>query len=169
MELKIDTTKKKAEIICSDESRLNGSFFVSLRAPNHEGNELVMDLLVGERTYLPFELDEGKIVLIQKGCIMTVVLKDREMKMIISYQQKIPAKVHLLSGKTIEGNVYSDLPRTHARLSDFMNQSKTFFYIEVGHKDYLINSQFVKIVRPIPSDPFPRTGQQSSDAPSRDS
>ena len=151
MELKIETTKKKAEIICSDESRLTGSFFVSLRAPNYEGNELVLDLLVSERNYLPFDLDEGEIVLLQKGCIVMVVLKVREMKRIISYQHKIPAKVHLLSGKTIEGKVYSDLPRTHARLSDFLNQSKAFFHLEVDDKDYLVNSRFVKIVRPISS------------------
>ena len=80
-----------------------------------------------------------------------VVLKVREMKRIISYQHKIPAKVHLLSGKTIEGKVFSDLPMTHARLSDFLNQSKAFFYLEVGDKDYLANSQLVKIVYPIPS------------------
>ena len=151
MELKIETTKKRAEIICSDESRLNGSFFVSLRAPNYEGNELVLDLLVSEKTYLPFELDQGKIVLLQKGCIVMAVLKVSEMKRIISYQNEIPAKVHLLSGKTIEGKVYSDLPRTHARLSDFLNQSKAFFHLEVDDKDYLVNSHFVKIVRPIPS------------------
>ena len=149
MELKIETMKKKAEIICSDESRLTGSFFVSRRAPNYEGNELVLDLLVSERTYLPLELDEGEIVLLQKGCIVMVVLKDREMKRSTSYQQKIPAKVHFLSGKTVEGKVYSDLPRTHARLSDFLNQSKAFFHLEVGDKDYLVNSQFVKTIHPI--------------------
>ena len=149
MELKVETTKKKAEIICFDESRLTGSFFVSRRAPNYEGNELVLDLLVSERTYLPLELDEGEIVLLQKGCIVMVVLKDREMKRSTSYQQKIPAKLHFLSGKTVEGKVYSDLPRTHARLSDFLNQSKAFFHLEVGDKDYLVNSQFVKTVHPI--------------------
>jgi hypothetical protein len=151
MGLKIQTTKKKAEIICSNESRLTGSFFVSLRAPNYEGNELVLDLLVSEKTYLPFELDEGEIVLLQKRCIVMVVLKVTEMKRIITYQHNIPTKVHLLSGQTIEGKVYSDLPRTHARLSDFLNHSKAFFYLEVGDKDYLVNSQFVNIVRPIPS------------------
>ena len=152
MELKIETTKKKAEVICCDESRLIGSFFVSLRAPRYEGKELVLDLLVSERTYLPFELDEGQIVLLQKSCIMAVVLKEREMKISTSYQHEISAKVHLYSGKPIEGKVFSDLPKTHARLSDFLNQNKTFFYIKVGEKDYLVNSQFVKFVRPIPSE-----------------
>ena len=152
MGLKIETTKKKAEIICSDESSLNGSFFVALRAPTREGNELVLDLLVSEKTYLPFELDEGQIVLLQKECIVMIVLEDRDMKKSITYEQKIPAEVRFLSGESIEGRVYSDLPRSHARLSDFLNQSKTFFYLEVGDKDYLVNSRLVKAVRPIPSE-----------------
>ena len=152
MGLKIETTKKKAEIICSDESSLNGGFFVALRAPTREGNELVLDLLVSEKTYLPFELDEGQIVLLQKECIVMIVLEDRDMKKSITYEQEIPAEVRFISGESIEGKVYSDLPRSHARLSDFLNQSKTFFYLEVGDKDYLVNSRLVKTVRPIPSE-----------------
>ncbi len=150
MGLKIETTKKRAEIICSDESSLNGSFFVALRAPTREGNELVLDLLVSEKTYIPFESDEGQIVLLQKECIVMIVLEDRDMKKSITYEQKIPAEVSFLSGESIEGKVYSDLPRSHARLSDFLNNSKAFFYLEVGDKDYLVNSRLVKVVRPIP-------------------
>ncbi len=152
MGLKIETTKKRAEIICSDESSLNGSFFVALRAPVREGNELVLDLLVSEKTYLPFELDEGQIVLLQKECIVMIVLEDRDMKKGITYEQEIPAEVRFLSGESIEGKVYSDLPRSHARLSDFLNHSKIFFYLEVGDKDYLVNSRLVKVVRPITSE-----------------
>ena len=150
MGLKIETTKKRAEIICSDESSLNGSFFVALRAPTREGNELVLDLLVSEKTYIPFESDEGQIVLLQKECIVMIVLEDRDMKKSITYEQKIPAEVSFLSGESIEGKVYSDLPRSHARLSDFLNISKTFFYLEAGDKDYLVNSRLGKVVRPIP-------------------
>lgn len=152
MGLQIETTKKRAEIICSDKSSLNGSFFVALRAPTREGNELVLDLLVSEKTYLPFELNEGQIVLLQKECIVMIVLEDRDMKNSITYEQKILAEVSFLSGESIEGKVYSDLPRSHARLSDFLNHSKPFFYLEVGDKDYLVNSRLVKAVRPIPSE-----------------
>jgi len=151
MGLKIETTKKKAEILCSDESSLNGSFFVALRAPTREGNELVLDLLVSEKTYLPFELDEGQIVLLQKECIVMIVLEDRDMKKNITFEQEIPAEVRFLSGESIEGKVYSDLPRSHARLSDFLNHSKLFFYLDVGDKDYLVNSRLVKVVCPITS------------------
>ncbi|HUT83493.1 MAG TPA: hypothetical protein VMX95_02495 [Thermodesulfobacteriota bacterium] len=83
---------------------------------------------------------------------MMIVLEDRDMKNSITYEQKILAEVSFLSGKSIEGQVYSDLPRSHARLSDFLNHSKPFFYLEVGDKDYLVNSRLVKVVRPIPSE-----------------
>jgi len=139
MGLKIETTKKKAEILCSDESSLNGSFFVALRAPTREGNELVLDLLVSEKTYLPFELDEGQIVLLQKECIVMIVLEDRDMKKNITFEQEIPAEVRFLSGESIEGKVYSDLPRSHARLSDFLNHSKLFFYLEVGDSPFMVH------------------------------
>ena len=112
----------------------------------------MLDLLVSEKTYLPFELDEGQIVLLQKECIVMIVLEDRDMKKSIIYEQKIPAEVRFLSGESIEGKVYSDLPRNYARLSDFLNHSKTFFYLEVGDKDYLVNSRLVKAVRPMPSE-----------------
>ncbi len=153
MGLKIETTKKKAKIIYSDESSFNGSFFVALRAPTREGNELVLDLLVSEKTYLPFELDEGQMVLLQKECIVLIVLEDRDTKKSITYEQEIPAEVRFLLGESIVGKVYSDLPRSHARLSDFLNHNKTFFYLEVGDKDYVVNSRAVKVVCPISSQP----------------
>ena len=152
MELKIETIKKRAEVICSDNSSFKGSFFVALRAPGRDGNELVLDLLVSEKTYLPFDLDNGKIVLLQKECIVTIILEDRDMKESITYEQQIPAEVRFLTGQSIKGNVYSDLPKSHSRLSDFLNHSKSFFYLEVGETDYLVNSLLVKIVRPIPSE-----------------
>jgi len=152
MTFKIKITKKKAEVIYSDEQSLSGSFFTSLQTPGHEGNEFILDLLVSENKYLPFELHEGKIALLQKECIAMVVLTNPDMKKGLTYQQIIPVKVHFLSGKIIEGKVYSDLPVSNSRLSDFLNQSKTFFYLDVGDKDFLVNSRFVKIVYPILSD-----------------
>ena len=50
----------------------------------------------------------------------------------------------------MEGTVYLDLPKSHSRLSDFLNYSKAFFCLEVGDRDYLVNSRFVKMVCPNP-------------------
>jgi hypothetical protein len=148
MGLQIETAKKRADVFCSDDSRLVGNFFVSRQAPGREGSELVLDLLIGERAYLPFELNEKEIVLLRKASIVMVVPEGRDMKRSLSYQLIIPVEVSLLSGQNIQGKVYNDLPKSHSRLSDFLNHSKEFFHLEVGDKDYLLNSQYVKLVRP---------------------
>ena len=147
MGLKLQTSGKKAEVHFSDQTRLIGSFFVSLHAQSHAGSEYVIDRLNGERSYLPFESEEGEIVLIQKRSIEMVVLDKRELNKNLGYQQEIAARVNLLSGQNIKGKVYPDLPKEHSRLSDFVNLSEEFFHLEVCGKDYLINSLFVKMVR----------------------
>ncbi len=79
-----------------------------------------------------------------------VLLEANEVSKDLTYQRQIPARVCFLSGENMEGTVYLDLPKSRSRLSDFLNYSKAFFYLEVGDKDYLVNSQFVKMVCPSP-------------------
>ena len=67
----------------------------------------------------------------------------------LPYQNRTFAKVFLLSGNILEGHVFIDLPKTHTRLSDFLNFSKKFFFIEVDEQDFLVNTKFVKMVMPV--------------------
>ena len=145
--LKIETMRKKGEVFFSDGSRFSGDFFVSPSSAGHAGSELVYDLLNSERSFIPFELQEGEVVLFQKDSIVKVLLEENELAKDQPYHKENRARVHLLSGETIEGKVYLDLPETHFRLSDFLNYSHAFFYLEVNGQDYLINSRFIKLVR----------------------
>ena len=144
---KIETTKKKAEIFFPDESHLDGFFFASPRAQVHEGCEFVFDLLTSERNALPFELMDGEMVVLQKHGVAMVALEGNELNKNLPSQEKIAVQVCFISGKTIEGYAYINLPKTHSRLSDFLNLHTEFFYLEVDDKDFLINSHFIKMVR----------------------
>jgi hypothetical protein len=62
-------------------------------------------------------------------------------------REQIDAQIFFLSGNAIEGKVYLDLPERSSRMSDFLNNSKAFFYLEVDNKDYLINSRLIKMVK----------------------
>ena len=108
------------------------------------------ELLNGERSYIPLESRAGKIILVQKRSIVMVLLEADEVRKDLAYQRQIAAQVRFLSGENMEGTVYLDLPRSHSRLSDFLNYSKAFFCLEVGDRDYLVNSRFVKMVCPNP-------------------
>jgi hypothetical protein len=148
--LKLEMVRRRAEVVFSDGTRQSGDFFLSPRSPNHAGRESMAELLNGERSYIPLESRAGKIILVQKRSIVMVLLEADEVRKDLAYQRQIAAQVRFLSGENMEGTVYLDLPRSHSRLSDFLNYSKAFFCLEVGDRDYLVNSRFVKMVCPNP-------------------
>ena len=148
--LKLDMIRRRGEVVFSDGTRESGDFFVSPRSANHTGRESIAELLNGERSYIPLESRAGGIILLQKRSIVMVLLETGETRKDLAYQRPITAQVCFLSGESMEGTLYLNLPKSHSRLSDFLNYSKVFFYLEVGDKDYLVNSQFVKMVCPSP-------------------
>ena len=149
MALAIEMSKKKAEIHISDGSRISGYFFVLLHTQGRLGAECLLDLLLDERSFLPFEKDDGQILLVQKGSIVMVVSEGCEYLKSVPYQQKMGSRICLLSGENLKAKVYSDLPQSRSRLSDFLNHSANFFCVEVEGMEHLVNTRFVKSVEPI--------------------
>jgi hypothetical protein len=148
MKLNIEMSKKKAQIFFPDGSHLSGHFFVLLHAQGRVGGECLLDLLLDERSYLPFEMEGGQVQLFQKGSIVMVRSEGCQYLQGVSYQRKMNTRIIFLSGQTLEGKVYSDLPQSKSRLSDFLNHSRRFFCLEADGNEYLVNAQFIKSVDP---------------------
>jgi len=148
MSLKLKTQKRQAEIMFSDGHSIGGHFFISPSPKGFSGNENVIELLNDDRFYIPFEIAEDEISLLQKGSIVMVRMAISEMPKDLPYLSRTSTKIFLLSGDILEGQVFIDLPKTRTRLSDFLNFSKKFFFIDVDEQDFLINTKFVKMVMP---------------------
>ena len=148
MNLKLKTQKRQAEIKFSDGHSMCGHFFISPHPKGHPGGENVIELLNDDRSYTPFKIAKGQVSLLQKESIMMVRMAISEMRKDLPYQKRTFAKVFLLSGNILEGHVFIDLPKTRTRLSDFLNLSKRFFFIEVDEQDFFVNTKFVKMVTP---------------------
>ena len=129
MNLKLKTQKRQAEIKFSDGHSICGHFFISPHPKGHPGGENVIELLNDDRSYTPFKIAKGQVSLLQKESIMMVRMAISEMRKDLPYQNRTFAKVFLLSGNILEGHVFIDLPKTHTRLSDFLNFSKKFFLL----------------------------------------
>jgi len=132
----------------SDGHSIGGHFFISPSPKGFSGNENVIELLNDDRFYIPFEIAEDEISLLQKGSIVMVRMAISEMPKDLPYLSRTSTKIFLLSGDILEGQVFIDLPKTRTRLSDFLNFSKKFFFIDVDEQDFLINTKFVKMVMP---------------------
>jgi hypothetical protein len=146
-EFEIKTLRKRAVVSMTDCSSLSGCFFVSPNSSRHEGPETIYELLTGDRNYLPFDWDGEGVVLLQRGSIATVRLAEKEINRYTPFQKKLRTRISFLSGETLEGNVFSDHPKAYLRLSDFLNLSNNFFYIQVEDDDCLVNTLCVKFLR----------------------
>jgi hypothetical protein len=148
MELRVEKIRRGAQLLLSDGSRLVGEFFLSPDSPLHPGRERVSELLLSEKIFLPFQLQDGGVAFVQKDGIALVQLQEKEVDEELPYLQGFDIRVSLVSGESLTGKVLLDLPRERSRLSDFFNSCKTFFYLEVGDIEYLVNTRFVTTVVP---------------------
>jgi hypothetical protein len=146
--LKIQKKRTGAVVVFADESRQEGNFFVSLKSSHRHGSESIAELLNGGRKYLPFELEDGQITIVQKNAIVMAYLKNKEFDDIAELSKKVFVQVTFISGSSVSGYIYQDLPSGYPRLSDYLNRAQRFFYLETDSSDCLLNSEFVRLVTP---------------------
>ena len=144
--LRIRKNRKRAEIVYTDQSRQEGNFFVSLASSRRRGPESIGEILNGERRFLPFEVQDGHLMMVQRSAILMVRPKDSEVDEIAQTAGRVFAQVMFISGYSVSGYVYNDLPSSYPRLSDYLNGTGLFFHLEIDSEDYLINSELVKLV-----------------------
>ena len=150
--MKIETIKKQVEVVLEDGSRLEGCLFLSPASAHRWGEESIEELLNGDRRYLPMELGSKEVVLLSKSAIVMAVSKEKETEPIPTTAKKIPVELVLRSGETLRGDVHNDLPKTHSRLSDYLNHTDAFFHIEVGVLNFFVSNGFVRLMKPADPD-----------------
>lgn len=154
--MKLQTIKKQVEVVFEDGTRMEGSLFLSMASAHRWGKESIGELLNGDRKYVPMELTGKEVVLLSKKAIVMAFSKEKEAEPIPTNAKKIPAEVILRSGETLKGEVFNDLPMTYSRLSDYLNESDAFFYIEVGAMDCFVSNGYVRFIKP--ADPYEAHG-----------
>jgi len=149
LSLKVRILKRPVEIALLDGNRMQGHFFVSPCSAHHPGNERIDEILNDERAFIPVESAEGAVTLLLKASILYVRSMEKNPTQISALDTSAHGKVFFLSGDILEGRVPMELPKTHNRLSDFLNCSRQFFPFEVNHEMHFINSKRVKMVTPV--------------------
>ncbi len=143
---KVDTIRKKAVVFFPDGTREVGQFFVSPVSANHDSSESISELLMSERRYVPFRTEGKDVILLQKDNILKVLIKDVEDEYLAETAQKIIVRICFLSGEEMSGTVKYSMPKTHSRLSDFLNQNGEFFAFETDEGIFLINHRYVRSI-----------------------
>ncbi len=145
---KVHRVKKEAVVFFPDGTNLEGRFFVSPISPGSNRSEYVSEIITGARRYVPFEMRNGETILLHTGNILKVLLKEREDEYFVNTTREVVVRVSFLSGQEVSGTIRFNMPETHSRLSDFLNQGQEFFTFETDTGIFLINNKFVKSITP---------------------
>lgn len=132
-----------------DGSTEEGVLYLSFHAANHEGPEIVSDVLNQNDPFLPISFREGATHLINKNNIVMVAFPLDEK------QPENPAlkdiavhdvAIHLMNHDPLEGSFYLLLPTHARRVKDYLNQGESFLELRKDGTLYLINKDHILFV-----------------------
>lgn len=135
-------------MVLSNGDTVHGYFFAADGSPQHEGPELVGELLNRELRFFPFErTDAGtpRTVLYNHSTVVLVSLSEAEASRVPGYAVATRRLVSLLlsTKARIVGTIRIYRPEGRDRVSDWASEPTLFRYVETEHATLLINIEHI--------------------------
>lgn len=146
--MKINKFRRKATVCGSDDWRLEVNLFLRQVAEEHSGREIILDILNSKAGFIPLEdFQANEILLVNKGKIMCVELKERDLTEETMLTPEIPVEVKLTTGEILTGGLFLAMRPERSRLSDCLNFSPQFLYLCREKGDIILNKSYVFSVK----------------------
>ena len=126
---------------------ISGCFFVASSLATHGGPERVGDLLNADDGFFPFQSDDGTTGQYNRTHVVLVMLpsgvaeEELEPGYLVALRRAVT--LTLSTGTTIEGTVLVSGPAGHERLSDYVRNSKDFWYVVTSDGTVIVNSHHI--------------------------
>lgn len=141
-EYQIPKTRVDVDVILQNNLELAGSIYISDNVMAYRGKPRLEDFLnTGER-FFPFSGDDGITSLLNKRRL--ILLRSNEddrdfLETTLMLQPRL-VRVQMVNDLTVEGAIYSNLPKESLRVSDYFNQKEFFLPIYDGDTKTIVNS-----------------------------
>jgi hypothetical protein len=136
-----------ASLLLSTGEVRHGCFFVVASLSTHEGPERVGDLLNTSERFFPFQHDDGSTGQYSRAHIVLVRLPvgvtEEELEPGYSVALQREVRLTLSTGPALEGTVFVTGPIGRERLSDYVRNSKPFWYVVTPLGTVIVNSAHV--------------------------
>lgn len=145
------TERLSADVLFADGGVLHGDLHLQPASAYHLGAETPLDMLNRPDAFFPVTLPDGGVALVAKSQTAVVVCKrvgesaDTERQFIA---KTVPLVVRMAGGAEYSGTAVHEMPPTHARPLDFLNEPSRFFSITDEDTTWHINRALVQHVLP---------------------
>ncbi|PLY03203.1 MAG: hypothetical protein C0624_07165 [Desulfuromonas sp.] len=130
----------------SDGREVWGEVFLDLYGALHSGPQRVGELLNSDEPFIPIKTDEGMMLIHLQQLVSAQVAADIELDELMTLGEHYRVTVQTVLGKSIDAEVYVNLPEGGRRVKDFMNRSQGFLRFIVGDQVLYLNRCFVVCV-----------------------
>ena len=146
--MRVEKIKRKATLCRSDGIKLDVNFFLSPYAKGRSGNELLLDVLNAESTFLPVEdINTGAIIFFNTGRIMSLEIDERDLSDETLLSQEKRVQVELTNNEILRMSLFLEMPEERSRVSDYLNSPSRFIYLCGEETDMILNKAFVFSVK----------------------
>jgi hypothetical protein len=142
--------------LMADWQEIRGHFYLNEHAPNHYGQETLLDVLNHPgKPFVPFAQEEGTpLVLIQKSRIVGLrpSCPDRGdwPRTLEEDPECWPEAKIAFAGFSLEGRAYTgDMEPHRRRLVDLLNHGQTFFLFETDEGPWIVNRDLLNHLVPL--------------------
>jgi hypothetical protein len=142
--LAVDMVKKRITLSLADQTQMSGYIFLSRFSKIGTGRESVLEALVTNKRFLPFETSDGEVNFINQRHIVwlaSLIEPDDPPYMVDPLKQNVT--VYLFDGKRLRGDVNVAMPEEKNRLSDALNALNGFLVLRDEKREVLINLEFI--------------------------
>jgi len=146
------TEQVAAEVTFVDGTSLRGNLHLQPGSAHHSGAETILEMLNRVESFFPVTSPSGEIALVSKAQTAVVTsdstsLRDDADR--ASIAKTVVLKVHVVGRGVIRGTASLELPPSHSRALDFLNEPERFFSITDGGTAWHVNRLHVRYVHPV--------------------
>ena len=146
--MRVEKIKRKATLCRSDGKKLDVNLFLSPYAKGRSGNELLLDILNSDLTFLPVEdINTGAIIFFNTGRIMSLEIDERDLSDETLLSQEKRVQVELTNNEILRMSLFLEMPEERSRVSDYLNSPSRFIYLCGEETDIILNKAFVFSVK----------------------
>jgi len=142
---------QKVALWVHPEGKVLGSLFIREQSCYHAGHEAPLEILNSAQDFVVLKRDESdELRFYNKNSIIRIEYKNTEH----DFEENITnikCKIHMMDGSLLDGTIRENLPQTHSRLFDYINDhSNQYLKIHLADDEIiLINKSYIIRVTPI--------------------
>lgn len=137
---RITVETRRIELVLTNGDLITGETFLQLHGAHLTGPQRIGEVLNGEEDFLPVRTTKGIELINLEQVVSVSTASKEEFDPLLSLGEEHQIRVDSTVGKTLDAQIFVNLPGGKNRVKDFLNQNKRFLL-------FIHNEQVIYLAR----------------------